>query len=100
MQTAVVDMSRVLAEARTFAAGEVAGRIVAEIPFAIDRQVIHSQRRLFLFVAAVFVLGCAGSAAAGWWLRGASPALTCGEQAGGVVCWYWLQPPSTPVAHR
>lgn len=93
MQTAAEDMSRVMTEAKTHAGADIAARVAAELPGAIDRMVIGRQRRLVLTIAFAIVVACAACGAAGWWLRGAPPAVTCGEQSSGVVCWYWLQPP-------
>lgn len=101
MEMAAQAVSTVLVEARVQASNDIRAGLMAELPFAIDRLVVQRQRRMVVGAVVAAVVACGGAGAAGWWLRGGPPAVTCGEQTGGVVCWYWLQAPSAATApHR
>lgn len=93
MKMAAEDISRVMAEAKAHAGEHLAARISEELPFAIDRLLLQRYRRLMVLAVLGGLLACAGAGLAGWWLRGAPPGVTCGEQSGGVACWYWIQSP-------
>ena len=61
-------------------------------------RVLQANRGLVVGAALAVVLSLCIGIGAGWYVWGGAPALTCGPQQGGTVCYYWKTPATEPPA--
>lgn len=93
--TSVLDEAgQLIRNAETQAAGQLATTAAAELPRAINRMVAQSRRKTRLYELAAVGVVLLGAVALGY-LLAAPPKLDCVPQNGGVMCYRWLQPPTT-----
>lgn len=93
--SAILDEAgQLIRNAETQASGQLAATAAAELPRAINRMVAQSRRQYRLCEVAAVAAALLGAVALGY-LLAAPPKLDCVLQNGGVMCYRWLQPPTT-----